>query len=1562
MLETELLMKEAVGVEEQTVLRIPYWSIRVLTWDHATSGLKVDHEASSATSTALNITNQEKETAAGQSDSSKHELVFISVRVDNSIDLEDELKQRARAEALRARKAGRAPEAGPTSIYLGMFAGFTKPKPFQRKRPNLSFTVPEGKLPALKEMRSWSYEEHEGISRPQICSLRPKLAMDAVFLGENRFCLSAVEGLTFSSPEVPDARYRSRCGELVLKFAYLEVQLRDECGRNAVFLYDDIADWSLSVVPGTGPRPPSGLELWLLPQRAEQVEAGGELDLRRPSLSSRSSSSTSSSGTSSSTGTGTTLNSDDDGLDFKARARREIEHEAKLNSSRMGEDSSVRRRDSGSKGGDRGKRHVFLGIPDEDLVLARNSMEYFWNARRAELHLPPKAGSTHGRCVASMVTLRGEVKAPALPTGRTDPVDLSGVDVCVGQVVHKSPRRGQLKLLPSPRALLGVEKKRTLRHNADARSQWERVVLHQGWLRKRGGGAIKRWIWRYFVLYDTPQGHFLAYYDDVSEVPLFNEARKERKVVDLCKVCFLRPEIGRQRPPGLELPANAFTIVTTERQWTLAADSRDAVLEWLRMLSVAVDEDVAVVHDGEILFEVKAHWAQDGVEYGPENAGTVHLGSMGMELRYGYSEAVSSSLAALAGHPRKRSAASANYANNMRFWSFTDFYKWTIVLLQDGLPALAVQCFTDDLFKNKENLLLVTPQAKRLALAIEHQVEKFMAVMHLRLERPDTMAMTATPVQPATGKISSMETSIVVASPSGRNDEVDEVGDASSSSVAADASEARKLSTHSTTADELHRVPSMNLATDPTLWVADATLGPGAPGGKSSDGGGGGGGINPFDSSSEEDEDDGGVQTRVVAWAGDTEDGGGFDASLEATGGRPLAKGRNPFDFLFLDGKETTTVADAATPPGRDEHGIESTPPVHEPTPFQAAVLPATATALSTSQSSRIGEIFPVEQVAPGTATTASAAGVAAAGTQEIVWPEAVDSSSIPRYGDQLLLTSGAPTWVQAVDLPPADSPSTAMTSPASPMDSPGVPLTSFSSAPSVTLPPPPASTAEEVGVSKAPQNKRLPPTPLLASGAGGASSSSPYPSPPVTPFAAPLAKAPAGVRDRAGVPPSPDAIQEQEDLFAAFRDTPTEAAPPALGNEQAELFAAFRDGTETPAAPLPSKEEMDLHLAFRDNPKASAPRASLPALPQPQLSLLQPAQLEQSASLEPRGLLDEADSSRRLQNFNPFGRPGSFVLSQTPSQIPSEEPARASGQVLHDNGSSLRVVLDSCVKTGGTCLLSLRYQLRVPPQTTLCVELVESDAAAASKSTSTSALEISFRPSMSCVDLDQEGEDCGGSRRELRQALSITCNHAFSSPPEVALTTSDRPLATARVPLQAVSVAAFMTGLSIGPDDFRRTWTILSCSEQTVVSGDEVRQQQQQGEGEWPRAIETADVRRLLVDTLGMREVVQQRSPGGVAEVGLLAAAGQLQLTSPVETAGAAKAGEKEDPPAVPIVCLVGVELHGATGAARVTTKSTEPVLAESVQKEVLEGIRRLEKDACDDHSADVYAAEVEK
>jgi hypothetical protein len=46
-----------------------------------------------------------------------------------------------------------------------MFAGATKPKPFQRKRPNLSY-LPSGKLPPLNEMRATALQLQRGSYKP----------------------------------------------------------------------------------------------------------------------------------------------------------------------------------------------------------------------------------------------------------------------------------------------------------------------------------------------------------------------------------------------------------------------------------------------------------------------------------------------------------------------------------------------------------------------------------------------------------------------------------------------------------------------------------------------------------------------------------------------------------------------------------------------------------------------------------------------------------------------------------------------------------------------------------------------------------------------------------------------------------------------------------------------------------------------------------------------------------------------------------------------------------------------------------------------------------------------------------------------------------------------------------------------------------------------------------------------------------------------------------------------------------------------------------------------------
>ena len=69
----------------------------------------------------------------------------------------------------------------------------------------------------------------------------------------------------------------------------------------------------------------------------------------------------------------------------------------------------------------------------------------------------------------------------------------------------------------------------------------------------------------YAALYSTAHGHFLCYYADVTDSPLFSDEPRERNVVDLCKVCFIRPS-SRAR----DAPPHAFDVVTIEREWTLA--------------------------------------------------------------------------------------------------------------------------------------------------------------------------------------------------------------------------------------------------------------------------------------------------------------------------------------------------------------------------------------------------------------------------------------------------------------------------------------------------------------------------------------------------------------------------------------------------------------------------------------------------------------------------------------------------------------------------------------------------------------------------------------------------------------------------------------------------------------------------------------------------------------------------------------------------------------------------------------------------------------------------------
>jgi hypothetical protein len=114
---------------------------------------------------------------------------FVILHVPMSVELESELQQRFRT------LASDSGTPTPPFAYVGVFAGETKPKPFQRKRPNIS-RIPAGKLPVLSSMREIAVRHHFGSCAP--CpigtSRRITLALEHIFEGFNSFPLLVIPG------------------------------------------------------------------------------------------------------------------------------------------------------------------------------------------------------------------------------------------------------------------------------------------------------------------------------------------------------------------------------------------------------------------------------------------------------------------------------------------------------------------------------------------------------------------------------------------------------------------------------------------------------------------------------------------------------------------------------------------------------------------------------------------------------------------------------------------------------------------------------------------------------------------------------------------------------------------------------------------------------------------------------------------------------------------------------------------------------------------------------------------------------------------------------------------------------------------------------------------------------------------------------------------------------------------------------------------------------------------------------------------------------------------------
>jgi|MDSY01.1.fsa_nt_gb hypothetical protein len=166
---------------------------------------------------------------------------FLIFAVENSLELEQELTKRF-AQGIEAKLLSL--QNIPNFSYLGMFAGPTKPKPFERKRANLT-QLKQSKMPALTKMREIAIERHNGPERPtgMEFSRRIMTALDHIHEGQVIFpvfsaalpqvtyCHNAVlvmdnEGMVFENDTM-----NSRASE-------------DESNRTVV-LFEDINAWGV---------------------------------------------------------------------------------------------------------------------------------------------------------------------------------------------------------------------------------------------------------------------------------------------------------------------------------------------------------------------------------------------------------------------------------------------------------------------------------------------------------------------------------------------------------------------------------------------------------------------------------------------------------------------------------------------------------------------------------------------------------------------------------------------------------------------------------------------------------------------------------------------------------------------------------------------------------------------------------------------------------------------------------------------------------------------------------------------------------------------------------------------------------------------------------------------------------------------------------------------------------------------------------------------------------------------------------------------------------------------
>jgi len=589
---TGVKLAETIGASisemlDRVIFRSGYFSISELAWDHSVSGVKFSTES-----------------------------LWVVVHVENSLELERDIRLRLKGAAVPGAKF-------PLFQYVGMFAGPTKPKPFQRKRPNLT-EKSQGKLPPLKAMRQWAVEHHRGALKPLMPGAKGRVdfALDHIHQGQVTFPVLPAGA---RGPGGFGAEVGANC-TLVINYDGLHVQSNHLSVRDLLFA--------------------SGVQEIIIRDSPHTSNADVGLEV-----------------------------SSSDGIYFVPTGMTTIRY-------------------------------------------ARAAVEFFWNRHRFMVGFPAMPCSVHGRQVLKCHTLQGEKDAPPAPIGNLEIEDVDGNIVKAAPEGHPGPtrRRGGRPAGPGLKrrsSIFGGGSSKPLPpQRPEVLGHWDKIVKHQGWLLKRGGAA-KQWLRRYFVLFSTCQGHFLTYYSDVRDCPLYNERRSERNTVDLCKVTFIRPVSTQE-----DSPEHAFDIVTIERDWTLGAEDHEDMALWLQMITRAVDEDVSIVPDDELEYRVKA--LSDPTQSLSRNdySTVLRVGSMGVSV--------------------SQQRAGDELAE-IFFWCYTDFYKWSTIA-QDAKLALLMSVFRTPEFDSKQEFIFRCPISPQLATSIEYYIEKFMSIMHMNGEDAEDAA------------------------------------------------------------------------------------------------------------------------------------------------------------------------------------------------------------------------------------------------------------------------------------------------------------------------------------------------------------------------------------------------------------------------------------------------------------------------------------------------------------------------------------------------------------------------------------------------------------------------------------------------------------------------------------------------------------------------------------------------------------------------------------------------------------------------------------------------------